>query len=390
MPGERAIDRSSRMEEMMGLEILSAGPMTTIQDLGRQGFGDKGYRRCGACDKYAMRLANLLAWNLAKGDNSPVLEFTLSGGKIRFLENCLFALTGGDMEPKLDGRTIPMYRTVLARAGEVLEMGIAKSGLRTYLAVNGGIDVPKVMGSCSTDTVCKIGGLGGNALKVGDRLKIGAESQPWSEKKETEKAFVSLKESGAEFVLTKDLFWVKNASFRYRSMGQDLIPVLRTVPGPQEDAFTEEAMDVFRRSIYRVGMDSNRMACRLNGPILEAKHGYDIVSDGIVEGSVQVSANGQPMVMLADHQTTGGYAKIGTVVSSDLSAIAQRKPGEAIGFCFVSPKEAIEAYRLEEKKLGWLREKILVHLKKNTACKEADFFRETERKIADDFNRFEL
>lgn len=381
---ERTIDRSRRMEEIAGLEILSAGPMTTVQDLGRQGFGDKGYRRCGACDKYAMRLANLLAWNVAEKDNRPVLEFTLSGGKIRFLKTCLFALTGGDMEPKLDGKPIPMYGTVLARDGEVLELGIAKSGLRTYLAVHGGIDVPKVMGSCSTDTICKIGGFGGNALQAGDRLKIGAK------KKEAEKVFLILREKQAGFVLTEDLFWIKSASFRYRSMGQDLIPVLRTVPGPQDDAFTEEAMDVFGRSVYRVGMDSNRMACRLNGPILEAKQGYDIVSDGIVEGSVQVSANGQPMVMLADHQTTGGYAKIGTVVSFDLSAIAQRKPGEAIGFCFVSPKEAVDIYRLEEKKLGWLREKLLTYLKMDMDCKETDIFHTTGRKITDDFNRFEL
>lgn len=378
------------MDETRGLELLSAGPMTTIQDLGRQGFGDKGYRRCGACDKYAMRLANLLAWNLAESDNSPVMEFTLSGGKIRFLESCLMALTGGDMSPKLDGKPIPMYRTVLANAGAVLELGIAKSGLRTYLAVKGGMDVPKVMGSCSTDTVCKIGGFEGRALKTGDRLKIGTESQPWTEKRQTEEAFANLKEKGAEFVLTEDLFWVKNASFRYRSIGRELIPVLRTVPGPQEDAFTKEAMDVLRRSIYRVGTDSNRMACRLEGPALEAKNGYDIVSDGIVEGSVQVSANGQPMVMMADHQTTGGYAKIGTVVSSDLSAIAQRKPGEAIGFSLVSPEEAVLAYRLEEKKLRWLREKLLAHLKINTACKKMEFFQNTGRKATDDFNRFEL
>lgn len=378
------------MEKTVGLELLTAGPMTTIQDLGRQGFGDKGYRRCGACDKYAMRLANLLAWNLVDGDHSPVLEFTLFGGSIRFLESCLIALTGGDMEAKLDGKPVPMYRTVLAGAGQVLKLGMAKSGLRTYLAVNGGIDVPQVMGSCSTDTVCKIGGTDGNPLKAGDRLKIRRAPQPWREKKQAEAVFAGLKEKQKEFLLTEDLFWVKNASFRYRSIGQELIPVLRTVPGPQEDAFTEEAMDVLRRSIYRVGADSNRMACRLTGPILEAKDGYDIVSDAVVEGSVQVSANGQPMVMLADHQTTGGYAKIGTVVSSDLSAIAQRKPGEAIGFCFVSPEEAVEVYRLEEKKLGWLREKLLVHLKMNTDCKEAEIFRTTGRKRTDDFNRFEL
>lgn len=374
----------------MELEILSVGPMATIQDLGRQGFGSKGYRICGACDKYAMRMANLLAWNLEKEENRPVVEFTLAGGKIRFWEDGLIALTGADMSPVLDGKPIPMYQTAAVCSGQVLELGIAKTGLRTYLAVNGGIDVPTAMGSCSTDLSCGIGGLEGRALKSGDRLKTAAPSKPWQDENQVLRLFATLKKKRAEFLLTEDLFWVKNASFRYRCMGRELIPVLRTVPGPQEDAFTEDAMDVFRRGIYHVGEDSNRMACRLSGPILEARKGYDIVSDGIVEGSVQVSANGQPIVMLADHQTTGGYAKIGTVISSDIPAIAQRKPGEPIGFYFITPEEANEACRLEEKKLRWLREKLLVHLKAHAAHGDAGIFRNVRRKMENDFNRFEL
>lgn len=374
----------------MELEILSVGPMATIQDLGRHGFGSRGYRVCGACDKYAMRLANLLAWNLEEDGNRPVVEFTLFGGRIRFWEDGLIALTGADMEPALDGKPIPMYRTISVSSGQVLELKTAKSGLRTYLAVNGGMDVPMVMGSCSTDLVCGIGGLNGRALKAGDRLKTFFASQPWRDGKQALRLFDSLLKKNAEFILTENLFWVKNASFRYRCMGQELIPVLRSVPGPQEDAFSGETLDVLRRSIYHVGKDSDRMACRLSGPLLEAKDGYDIVSDGIVEGSVQVSANGQPMVMLADHQTTGGYAKIGTVISPDISAIAQRKPGEPIGFSLISPKEANEACRLEEKKLRWLREKLLVHLKRHAAHSDAEIFRNVKRRMENDFNRFEL
>lgn len=358
----------------MALEILSAGPMTTIQDLGRQGYAGRGYRRCGACDKYAMRLANILAWNLSGEDNSPVVEFTLSGGRIRFTEEALIALTGADMCPKLDGSPVSMYRTVQVHPGQVLELGAARSGLRSYLAVNRGLDVPKMMGSSSTDAVCRIGGLDGKVLKAGDHLKIHQESWIWGKRIHADKVFACLQERDAEFLLTDDLFWIKTASFRYRSMGQELLPVLRTVAGPQEDAFTAEAMNVLRRSVYRVSADSNRMACRLDGPRLEAEHGYDIVSDGIVEGSVQVSANGQPIVMLADHQTTGGYAKIGTVISADIPAIAQRRPGEHIGFLFITPEEANEAYRLEEKKLAWLRWKLLEHLKKYAPPEAAELF----------------
>ena len=372
----------------MALEVLSTGPMTTVQDLGRRGFGSKGYRRCGACDKYAMRISNLLAWNLARDDDSPVLEFTLFGGRIRFGEKTLIALAGADMEAKLDGKRIPMYQTVAVKAGQILELGAAKNGLRTYLAVNGGLDVPKVMGSCSTDTVCKIGGLEGSALRAGDRIELRRGSWPWKDREDAEKAFEYLKEKKVEFTISEDLYWLKNASFRCRCMGQELIPVLRMVAGPQEEAFTEESMETLRRSVYRVGADSNRMACRLTGPRLEARDGYDIVSDGIVEGSVQVSANGQPIIMLADHQTTGGYAKIGTVISADIPAIAQRRPGESIGFLLVSPSEANEAYRTEEKKLAWLRGKLLTYLS------EYDVLRDLEIKYGkdemNDFNRFKL
>lgn len=343
----------------MAIEILNVGPMTTIQDLGRRGYGSKGYRECGACDKYAMRIANLLAWNLSENDNSAVIEFTLFGGSFRFTEETLVALAGADMNPKLDGMPVSMYQTILVQPGQIMELGIASKGLRTYLAVNGGIQVPEVMGSRSTDTACRIGGLEGRALKAGDQLNCQS-SAPVIEK------FRRMKK---RFVLTEDLCWIKSASFRYRSVGSELIPVMRIIAGPQDEYFTEEAMDVLRRSVYQIGADSNRMACRLTGSVLEAVNGYDIVSDGIVEGSVQVSANGQPIVMLADHQTTGGYAKIGTVVSTDLSAIAQRRPGEKIGFLFVTPEEANEAYRLEEKKLHWLRRNIL------SGGKEHDFSR---------------
>lgn len=355
----------------MALEILFAGPMTTVQDLGRQGYAGRGYRRCGACDKYAMRLANLLAWNLSGEDNSPVLEFTLSGGRIRFTEGALIALTGADMCPKLDGSPVSMYRTVQVHPGQELELGTARSGLRTYLAVNGGLDVPRTMGSTSTDTACRIGGLDGSVLRAGDHLESGRDCWLFGERARAERTFACLLEKQAEFRLTDDLFWIKTASFRYRSMGRELLPVLRTVAGPQEEAFTAEAMDVLGRSVYRVNADSNRTACRLDGPGLEAVHGYDIISDGIVEGSVQVSANGQPIVMLADHQTAGGYAKIGTVISADIPAIAQRRPGEHIGFLMVTPEEANEAYRLEEKKLSWLRRKLLEHLKQYASA-EAD------------------
>lgn len=402
----------------MALEILTAGPMATVQDMGREGCADRGYRRCGACDKYAMRLANILAGNREQaGAACAVIEFTLYGGRLRFTEPTVFTLAGAAMPAALDGRAVPMFASLEAAAGQVLELGAAERGLRTYLAVRGGIDVPPVLGSRSTDTACMIGGFRGRALQSGDVLQIGRELPGWqtgypdqnlpgrqagdsdqelsgrqtsrhdwkqperqtsglcrelpgqqtsglaqgqSDQWESDPACAGW-DAGRLFTgplgrpaLGPELSWLRQASFRYRSMGPELIPVLRIVAGPQDDSFCPEAFERLRHEVYRVSVDSNRMACRLEGPALPAKDGYDIVSDGIAEGSVQVSANGQPMVMLADHQTTGGYAKIGTVISADLPAIAQSRPGDHIAFLFVTPQEANEAYRLEERKLRWL------------------------------------
>lgn len=329
----------------MALEIIETGPLTTIQDGGRIGYGKYGYRRCGACDKYAMRLANILAGN--EDDRAAVLEFTLSGGKIRFTEDTVIAVTGGDMSSALDGIPFAMYQPKVVRAGQTLTLGFARTGLRTYLAVCGGLCTPDVMGSCSTDTACGIGGLKGRALASGDVIATGLQHY-----------MEDLQDREEEFALTADQFWLKQPSYPYRSVGSQLVPVMRVVPGPQENAFTKEGREQLWRGVYQVSADSNRMACRLQGPVLETKKGSDIISDGIVEGSIQVASGGQPIVMLADHQTTGGYAKIGTVISSDLSAIAQRRPGESIGFQYITAQEAAEAYRKEERKLEWLKKEI--------------------------------
>ncbi|MDO4344301.1 MAG: biotin-dependent carboxyltransferase family protein [Eubacteriales bacterium] len=332
----------------MALEILAAGPLATVQDMGREGMGSLGYRRCGAADKYAMRLANILAGNMKAGTDVPeraaAIEFTLSGGRIRFTKAGRIALAGADMSPKLDGEDIPMYASVQVRAGQILELGFAARGLRMYLAVGGGINTKPVLGSRSTDCACALGGADGRALRAGDILETG-----------------KFTEQVGAFALGEDYFWLKRPSHPYRSVGEQLLPVLRVVAGPQEEAFTEEAKENLRRGVYQVTSDSNRMACRLKGPALAAKGGSDILSDGIVEGSIQVAANGLPMVMLADHQTTGGYAKIGTVISTDIPAIAQRKPGECIGFTYITPKEAGEAYRKEVRKLEWLKQEMITH-----------------------------
>lgn len=308
----------------MSLIIQNPGALTTVQDAGRTGYMDHGFAVAGAADRDAFEIANLLAGNPI---NEAVLEATLVGPSIRFEKACTLALAGADMSPRLNEKACPMYQAVSVKENDILECGLAVSGCRMYLAFSGGLDVPKVLGSRSTDLRCALGGYKGRALLAGDviPLRAGRVPNPGS---------VRCYEPGNE---------------TYKSApGTDGIPVLRAVAGPQAEAFTREAFDTLEHAVYTISNDSNRMACRLTGEKLKLVNGADIISDGIMNGSIQVSADGLPMVMMADHQTTGGYAKIGTVISSDLPVLAQRKPGEKVRFRLISVEEAQRIY-LERK-----------------------------------------
>lgn len=343
----------------MALEIISAGPLTTVQDLGRYGYAAQGFQESGACDKYSLKLANLLVGNTF---GAAGLEFTLKGGTIRFTAPEVIAVTGADMRPELNGIPAPMFVPLHVKSGDVLTMGMAVSGLRGYLAAAGGIQVPVVMGSRSTNLKCRIGGLEGRALRDGDTLQSGTEvsglhKKGWKDRKRHGTA--EAKEQQQKLWSDDETVrWLSRSSTPYRIMGEACIVMLRTVPGPQTEAFTQEGVRTFERSIYTLTADSNRMACKLSGPEVETVHGSDIISDGIVEGSVQVASDGRPIVMLADHQTTGGYAKIGTVISTDIPALAQLKPGDPVAFKFITPEEGIAACRKEAARLEYLKEML--------------------------------
>ena len=337
----------------MRFEILSPGPLTTVQDMGRRGYGDKGWQESGCCDKYSLRRANRLAGNRTDEaeQEKAVLEMTLQGPSIRFLGDGIIALAGADMSCCLNGEALPMYRPIPVKEGDVFTSQMAVSGLRGYMAFFGGIDVPVVMGSRSTNIKCRTGGFCGRALQAGDVLFTGEENL------QTE-----LFPTGGELPAPDPSFFTPVTAWRW--MGDKKIPLLRTVPGPQEDAFTGEALDAFWRNEYRLTADCDRMACRLEGEVITARGAYDILSDGILEGSVQVTAGGKPVVMLADHQTVGGYAKIGTVIRPDIAVLAQLKPGEAVGFKPVTPQEGIEIFRREEERLARLEAFCLRRIEK--------------------------
>lgn len=291
---------------MGNIEIISSGPLTTIQDGGRYGYRSIGFSCSGAVDAEAAAAANLLAGNSA---DSALLEMTLTGVTASFDFDCVIAITGADMLPELNGVPIENYRAVAVGAGDVLKLGFAASGCRGYIAVNGALDVPAVMGSRSTALKYGVGGFCGRKLRAGDVIGV----------------------SSVHAVREPDKRRVEppvQRSFVY------------AVYGPQDDMFTAEAKRAFESCEYTLTPDSDRMGARLSGDKLETLNGSDIISDGIVPGSVQVPKSGMPIILLSDCQTTGGYAKIATVCSFSLPVAAQKKPGERLRFKLITVNEA--------------------------------------------------
>lgn len=296
---------------MTALAIRHCGPMTSLQDRGRLGWRRYGVSASGAMDGLALAAANALVGN-APGEAG--LELTLLGGA--------FEAVGGPVRVALacppcpvsrDGETLPPFRSVLLIPGQVLTIGAFATGVFGYLAVQGGLAVAPMLGSLSLQLRAGLGGLDGRKLAAGDVLPLRAEAPV----------------PGPEHELP---------SLPFHDDG----PV-RVVLGPQDDHFPAAALETFLGSAYTVSPNADRMGYRLTGPRIEHAHGFNIVSDGIVAGSVQVPGNGAPIVMLADGQTTGGYPKIATVITADLRRVAQSRPGSTIGFRAVTLAAAREA-----------------------------------------------
>lgn len=310
----------------MKLTILSPGPLTTVQDSGRFGALGKGFSPGGAMDMDAMTVANLLVGN---APGVGVLEMTMLGITARFDCETVIALTGADMSTRLNDEPIARYASIAVHSGDILSMKAAKNGVRAYLSVAGGFDLPLVMGSVSTNLKCALGGFQGRKLKTGDELPLNQSGAPFLPRQ------VSPPEDYPDCIS------------------------LRVLLGPQDDAFTQKGIDTFLGCEYTVTDKADRMGIRLSGEIIESKNGVDILSDGIAAGSVQIPASGTPIIMMADRQTTGGYAKIATVISADLSRAAQARPGTRIRFVRVTEAEAIRLRRDAEKKRKQLEYELL-------------------------------
>lgn len=312
---------------MNKIKIIKGGFLTTIQDRGRWGFQKFGMPVAGAMDIFSMRLANLLVGSY---EYSAVLESTLLGPEIEFLCNEIISITGADMNPKINGRPVLMWTSILVAKGDVLSFSGASSGLRTYIAFSRGLDVPDVNNSKSTYVKSGIGGYKGRKLLDGD--------------------IVSLENENIELI--------------GRYIKSEYIPSMkkqakiRVVMGPQDDYFPKESIKTFLNSTYKITMESDRMGYRLEGPEIKHKNSPDIISDGIVFGSIQVPGQGQPIILMADRQTAGGYTKIATVIFSDLPTLAQMGPGSSINFEKVEIKEAHKIYRNYEENIEKIKESI--------------------------------
>jgi len=293
------------------IAVLDAGPQTTVQDAGRRGQLRYGIPPSGPVDRVSFVLDNRLVGN---PDGAAALEFTLMGPRLRAEAPCSIAVTGADAPVMLNDAPAQAWTTLSLAAGDVVRIGAARAGLRGYVAVAGGIDVPQVLGSRATYLRGRMGGVHGRALARDDKLPLGPAPTP-----------------------------------RRRTVSPDARPrwggeaVLRVVLGPQADRFTDAGVTAFLDSTYEVLPQSDRMGVRLNGSRIAHARGHDIISDGIAFGSVQVPGDGQPIVMLMDRQSTGGYTKIATVCSFDITRVGQAKPGQRMRFTAV---DVATAHRL--------------------------------------------
>ncbi|GIM45511.1 urea carboxylase [Collibacillus ludicampi] len=299
------------------------GPFITIQDLGRYGHQKSGIPVAGALDRFALETAN---WLVGNPPGAACLEVTLIGPEIVLDQDTVISITGADLSATLDGRPISLWTSHDVSAGSVLQFGKPVRGVRAYLAVAGGIDVSIVMGSRSTYLKGHIGGFQGRALQTGDILPIGEPAVTFAPRR-----------------LSKTPDYIA-------SHGEET--VVRVVLGPQEDHFTQAAIATFLSSTYRITPQSDRMGYRLEGPPLAHRGRAEIISDAIPEGAIQVPANGQPIILLADRQTTGGYPKIATVISADLPKLAQSAPGAIVRFVAVTVEEAQEIARNAARELA--------------------------------------
>jgi KipI family sensor histidine kinase inhibitor len=299
------------------LTVITPGLFTTVQDEGRWGRQGSGISVSGALDLTSHRLANAVVGN---DRTAATLEITLQGPELRFDRDAVIAVAGADLSPTLDGASLRQMSATRGRAGSVLRFGDRRSGARAYLALSGGIDVAPVLGSRSTHAMTAVGGVAGRQLRAGDVLELGESASS------TRSPVIAVEP-------------------RPRAVR------LRAVPGPQDDFFAPTAFEILQRAQFRVSPQSNRMGYRLTGEAIPRSTDREMISDATFLGGLQIPPSGEPILLMADRQTTGGYPQIATVITADLPVAAQLAPGDSVEFELCSRPDAISALVAQEARL---------------------------------------
>ena len=286
---------------MSVIHVQAPGLFTTVQDLGRPGFGPMGVSPSGAADPISLRLGNRLVGNT---DGAAALEMTLLGGTFLFPEGGIVALAGSDFDADLNGQQISIWTPIAIGPKQTLRVGPSRSGARCYLCVHGGIEVVPFLGSAATHVLSGLGGFNGRALRKGDVLPIGPAATTFRKRKVSSKALRHL-------VSRK---------------------ILRVTSGPQSHWFPESSRQLFYADSYRVTEDSNRMGLRLEGNAIPPHTHGTMITEGVSLGAVQVPDGGQPIILFVEQQTTGGYPKIANIICADLASIGQLRPRDEIRF----------------------------------------------------------
>jgi antagonist of KipI len=306
---------------LSAIRILSPGFLTTVQDLGRPGHAATGVSASGAADALALRIGNRLVGNV---DGAAALEMTLTSASIQFETDGVFALAGAEADARLGDRLIAPWESVAVRAGETLVGAALRGGARSYLCVRGGLAVPLVFGSASTQLLTGLGGHEGRPLRSGDRLPIGT-------------ATASPPRTGR----------IDPTAIPGYRRGQPF----RVTEGPQASWFTPGARTSLQESVWHVSPACDRMGIRLTGPALARSTPGELLTEGVSLGAIQVPPEGLPIVLFVELQTTGGYPKIANVISADLARLGGLGPGDALRFDVVSRETARAALRSQEEAL---------------------------------------
>jgi biotin-dependent carboxylase-like uncharacterized protein len=312
---------------MSSIEIQTSGLLTTVQDLGREGWGPIGVSRSGAADPISLRLGNRL---VANPESAAGLEVTLLGGTFLFPEGAIVALMGSDFDARVDDASVGLGTSFEVRSGQRLRLGPTRSGARCYVCVHGGIAVPPFLGSASTHLLSGLGGFRGRPLRNGDVLHIGSMTRPFRKRTIAPR-------------LSNHLYSRK---------------ALRVTPGPQLKQFFRSSRRSFLSATYWVGEQSDRMGLRLEGTLISQRMPRPMITEGVSLGAIQVLPGGSPIILFVEQQTTGGYPKIANIISADLHRLGQLRPRDEIQFEQVS-FELAQSLFLEQEKLLASRESIL-------------------------------